>query len=127
MRSIFRLRPSNAKTIDELQNSYLWFSRPTEYNVSDDSNIIAFAETNEKVKESFNRVFENYKELGKEAGYSGICCFTESLPNVKDWKCFPKGYRGIFIEYDKEMLEQHFINFYGLGDCFKEVDYLSNH
>lgn len=126
MSSIFRLRPSSKSTIDELHNSYLWFSRPTEFNDSDDANIIAFAETNEKVKESFNRVFKNYVGLGKEAEFSGICCFTESLPIIKDWKYFPKGYDGIFIEYDKEMLEQHFINIYGLGDCFKKVDYLSN-
>jgi len=126
MTTIFRYRPSNAMTIDELQYSYLWFSRPTEYKDCDDSNIIAFAETNENVKESFNRVFEDYIKLGEKARYSGICCFTEFLPDLKDWKCFPKGHDGIFIEYDKEVLEEHFARIYGIGDCFKKVEYLTN-
>lgn len=125
MSTIFRLRPSIEFTLDELKNNYLWFSRPTEYKDIEDSNIIAFAETNEKIKESFNRVFSNYVELGKEAGYTGICCFTETLPDLSNWNCFPKGVNGIFIEYDKNILEEHFINTYFIGDCFKKVEYLS--
>jgi hypothetical protein len=57
MNSIYRLRPFDEKTIDEFKNSYLWFSRPTEYNDISDSNVIAFIEHNESIKDSFDRIF----------------------------------------------------------------------
>ncbi len=126
MMSIFRLRPSNNKTIDELSRGYIWFSRPSEYKDVKDANIVGFAEANENIKESFNRIFSDYLEFGKEMNYSGICCFTESLPMLDDWKHFPKGSKGIFIEYDKEKIEQYFLQNYGIGDCFKKVEYMHN-
>jgi len=126
MSTLFRFRPATEFTIDELKTGYTWFSRPTEYNDKEDSNIIAFAEANENVKASLNRVFTNYKEFGTYISYCGICCFTETLPKQKDWGNFPKGPKGIIIEYDKGKVEQHFIENYSLGDCFKRVEYLSN-
>jgi len=127
MNTIFRFRPPNKLTIDELLTGYIWFSRPTEYKDKEDSNIIGFAETNENVKDSLNRVFSDYLGLGADISYCGICCFSESLPKEKDWRLFPKGSsEGIIIEYDKEKIEQYFIQHYSLGDCFKKVEYLSN-
>ena len=126
MSTLFRFRPANELTIEELQTGYIWFSRPTEYNDKEDSNIIAFAEANENVKNSLNRVFSDYLEFGTEISYCGICCFTDTLPKQKDWRNFPKGPKGIIIEYDKEKVEQHFIENYSLGDCFKRVEYLPN-
>lgn len=125
MSSVFRIRPSNDMSLDELLNGYLWFSRPTEYHDIEDSNIIAISENNESVRESLNRVFFDFRELGKEVSYSGICCFTDSLPKIKEWKAFPNGYNGICIEYDKDAIDLHFIKTYGLGDGFKKVEYLS--
>ena len=126
MSVLFRFRPANELTIEELKTGYVWFSRPTEYNDKEDSNIIAFADENENVKESLNRVFSNYLEFGTELSYCGICCFTETLPKRKDWQKFPKGPKGIIIEYDKEKIEQYFIDNYALGDCFKKVEYFPN-
>jgi hypothetical protein len=126
MSVLFRFRPANVLTIEELQTGYIWFSRPTEYNDEEDSNIIAFAEENENVKEALNRVFSNYLEFGTELSYCGICCFTETFPKWKDWRKFPKGPKGIIIKYDKEKIEQYFINNYALGDCFKKVEYFPN-
>ena len=91
-----------------------------------DANIIAFAEANENIKDAFNRVFFNYKNLGKHVSLSGICCFTESLPEIDDWKYFRKGFNGIVIEYNKDLLKNHFLNNYVLGNCFTKVEYLSN-
>jgi len=126
MSSVFRLRPSNEFTIDEFINEYLWFSRPTEYNDTEDANIIAFSDVNENVKKTFNRVFSNYTEFGEQISLSGICCFTRSLPQLSNWKYFPKGANGVFFEYNKEKIEQYFIKHYAYGDCFKEVEYLTN-
>lgn len=41
MEYIYRFRPINKFTIDELLNQYIWFSRPCEYNDVADSNILS--------------------------------------------------------------------------------------
>jgi hypothetical protein len=126
MCKIYRLRPATEITLDELKNSYLWFSRPTEFNDSEDANIIAFADANENLKQTFDRIFSSYILLGKELEFIGICCFTESLPPLEQWRNFPKGNKGIFIEYDKDKLEKYFLDEFFMGDCFKKVEYLND-
>lgn len=120
---IYRLRPVSDKTIEELTEPYLWFSRPTEYKDSDDANIIAFSEENTTVKELFEQIFGNAEKLGEELSRLGMCCFTKCLPKATEWRRFPKGHNSIFIEYDKKILEKYFIEKYYLGNCFKEVQY----
>jgi hypothetical protein len=124
MSLIYRLRPSKETTIEELKDCYLWLSRPTGYKDIEDSNVLAFAEANENIKDSFNRVFSNYFELAQEANNNGICSFTDSLPELKKWKKFPGGNNGIFIEYDRQILSEYFMKSYGIGDCFNQVEYL---
>jgi hypothetical protein len=126
MSKIYRLRPAEVTTIDELANNYLWFSRPTGFKDSEDANIIAFTNENENVKDAFDRVFLSHNFLAEELRNIGICCFTEYLPKDEKWKCFPKGHNGIFIEYNREKLEQYFLDKYFLGDCFKKVEYLKD-
>ncbi len=50
MSQVYRLRPSNDQTLDELKNNYLWFSRPSRYKDVADSNVVAFTENNESIK-----------------------------------------------------------------------------
>lgn len=124
MSNVYRLRPSTQRTIEELTENYIWFSRPCEFNDNDDANIVAFAEANENIKQALNRVFASYSTFAEQISLSGICCFSKSLPEFNVWKKFPGGNSGIFIEYDKEKLEEHFICRYGIGNCFKDVEYL---
>lgn len=123
MSKIYKLRSVNDTTIDELKNGYLWFSRPTEFKDVEDSNIIGFAENNENIKNAFDRVFSNNTKFAEGMSYIGICCFTETLPHQDKWSCFPKGHNGIFIEYDKDNLEEYFYDEYYLADCFRKVEY----
>ena len=123
MNEIYRLRPVNCKTIEELTEPYLWFSRPTEYNDIEDANVIAFSNQNTTVKDLFELIFGNSEDLGKELSRLGMCCFTKCLPKATDWGHFPKGHNSIFIEYDKKILEEYFCAKYSLGNCFKEVQY----
>lgn len=81
---IYRLRPVSDKTIEELTEPYLWFSRPTEYKDSDDANIIAFSEENTTVKELFEQIFGNAEKLGEELSRLGMCCFTKCLPKATE-------------------------------------------
>lgn len=57
MDKIYRLRPTNDKTLEELAEPYLWFSRPTKYKDVEDANVVAFSENNETVGDLFDRVF----------------------------------------------------------------------
>lgn len=123
MSEIYRLRPVNDKTIEELTKPYLWFSKPTEYNDVEDANIIAYSNENETVKELFNRVFGDAVFLGKELKRLGICCFTKYLPKVSKWCKYPNGNNSIIIEYDKEILEEYFLTKFYIGNCFKDVQY----
>ena len=126
MNKIYRLRPVKKETIEELKDHYLWFSRPTEFKDAEDSNIFSFINNNESIKESFKRIYREYEKIENLSKLIGICCFTKTLPKLNIWKIFPNGHCGIFIEYDKGIIEQHLIKTIGLGDCFKNVEYLSN-
>lgn len=126
MNKIYRLRPVNDLTIEELKKSYLWFSRPTEYKDIEDSNIFSFINNNESIEASFKRIYREYEKIANLSKLIGICCFTKTLPKLSSWRRFPKGHNGIFIEYDKGIIEQHLIQTIGLGDCFKDVEYLPN-
>jgi hypothetical protein len=127
MNEICRFRPSNDFTFDELSNNYLWFSCPAGFKDKYDSNVDAFIEQNKSIKDLFERIFKNYQQIGEIAKNIGICCFTTSLPPLDKWKCFPLGnLGGIFIEFNKSKIENHFSNEYGLGNCFKKIEYLNN-
>lgn len=123
MSSIYRLRPINNLTIEELKEPYLWFSRPSEYRDSEDANISAFVNSNEQILESFERIYKDHKEVASLAAMSGICCFTKSVPSANTWKKFPKAHNGVLVEYDKEIIENHFIDSRGFGNCFQDVEY----
>ena len=122
--SIYRLRPACEYSFDELKNHYLWFSRPSEFKDINDANIVSFVLNNESIKDSFERIFKDYNNVAKLASYTGICCFTETLPTTSKWKNFPGAKDGIAIEYDRNIIEQFFINEFNIGDCFKKIEYL---
>lgn len=86
---LYRLRPAEDLSIEEIKNHYLWFSRPSGFNDIQDSNIMRFVKENDSIKESFKDVFIDYKEVLKLASYTGICCFTNVLPPSKEWQFFP--------------------------------------
>jgi len=121
--TIYRLRPCNKNTIDELKNNYFWFAKPTEFNDCEDSNIISFAEKNSTIREVFEHRFDKLDRIKHFTENVGICCFTENLPKLNAWKRFPKCSNGIAIEYNKENLKDFYRSTYGIGDCFKKVEY----
>ena len=76
MNKIYRLRPADTNTVNELERGYLWFSKPTEYRDTEDANILACAEKNSTVKEIFNRLFGDYEDLGNELCHLGMSYVT---------------------------------------------------
>lgn len=124
--TIYRLRPSNDYAINELEEGYFWFSKPTGFNDTEDANVISFIEQNSTIEEVLRRRFSEIDLIRDFSLNMGICCFTKELPSKSKWKKFPKCYNGIAIEFDKEKLLNHFASSYGLGDCFKTVDYLKS-
>ncbi|MEA4841117.1 MAG: hypothetical protein VB110_08955 [Bacteroidales bacterium] len=126
MNTVFRLRPINDKTIEEFKESYIWFSRPMYYKDVDDANVVSFLELNEGINNAFSRIFKDVPEIANDVVKNGICCFTKTLPKLRHWKKFPSGKKSIIVEYDRKIIEDHFLNVYGIGDCFKDVEYLDN-
>ena len=127
--SIYRLRSTDDNTIDELINSYLWFSKPAGFKDNQDSNIQAYFDNCDildgALKESYSD--EDRKLLIKKLRNIGICCFTDKLLTYSSRKRFPRGMKSICVEYNKNMLEHHFLySQYALANCFKEVSYYTN-
>lgn len=128
-KNIFRVRPCNENTIDELKNGYLWFSRPTSFKYKYDSNIGAFVTDTEAIKNGVLHVCPNFPfdEYYKKMSYTGICCFTRKLPTNKQMKHFPycQYAKGIAIEFDKGKLEAFFKEHrkHPIYPCFNKVIY----
>ena len=127
---IYRIRPLNNYSVDELKNSYLWFSRPNGFKGDfNDANIREFVENTKAIKNGINRTFPKfpYNEWYEEMGKIGICCFTISRPSFYGISRFPgcKRGKGICIEYNKEVLEDFFNNHnsYPLNPCFRQIEY----
>jgi len=121
--SIYRLRPAKSFLLNELEENYLWFSKPTAFRDTEDANITSFVKNNLSIKDSFDRIYKNSQEILHKSKHIGICCFTDELPEFDLWKKFPLGKNGVFIEYDREILEDYFLRNFGIEDCFIKVDY----
>ncbi len=137
MSSIYRVRPANKSTLDELTNSYLWFSKPNGFKGdAKDANIGAFVTDTAAIKRGIDFYFEMlgikfpYEEWYEKMSHTGICCFTSKLPNRKRIKKFPKCSQRncICIEYNKDIIESFFLNHkhYPIVPCFIPVVYDNN-
>lgn len=128
MKTIYRVRPCEDYTLDELRNSYLWFSKPTNFKDTDDANIYAFTLRNRPI---LRGLLAHYckaaiKEWLKKFSYTGICCFTKVQPTKLERRHFPKcANAGICIEFDRKGIEDFFNNHptTPISYCFKEVIY----
>ena len=133
MDTISRVRPANNHTLDELNNSYLWFSRPIGFKGDiNDANIAVFINDTEAIKRGIDHSLPNfpYERFCKQMEHTGICCFTTECPDDKIIKKFPKCSNGnsICIEYDRHKLEEFFLNHRTapIYPCFIPVIYDDN-
>ena len=126
MECVYRLRPINDKTIEELQNNYLWFSKRCGFKDVEDANVGAFMCDTPQIQKGFE-LFLNEKGLAdfiRLMDDVGICCFTKDLPQDNELKEFPNGNKSLCIEYNKAVLEDFFFNeIYAMHNPFKEVEY----
>lgn len=121
----YRLRPMNDLTIDELDNHYLWFSKRSGFKDKYDANIGAFIEDTPQIERGLLLRYtkEGVNELVRLMDNIGICCFTKKLPSKKTLGLFPNGKKSICVEYNKNIIEEHFLNRYALAHPFKNVIY----
>ncbi|GAA4924532.1 hypothetical protein [Mucilaginibacter defluvii] len=126
MSKIYRVRPANEKTVEEIKEHYLWFSRPSAFKDTNDANVFAFIKENESINSAFTRLFKDNVDVAEESAIAGICCFTEDMPSPATLGKFPNAKNGLVMEFDRNILEEHFVKNYGLGDCFKKVEYLND-
>lgn len=125
MSSIFRLRKSNDKTLEEIEKQYLWFGKPELFN-EEDANICYFMENSIVLKDAIKMVFGSASFIGENAKQVGICCMCNDIPEVKQWKVFPGGSKGIFVEYDRDLIEEYFKRNFAFGNCIQKVEYSKN-
>ena len=128
MSSIYRIRPINDYTIDELNNHYLWFSRRSGFKDHNDANIGAFLDNNELIQRAFERIFspEEIQELRTKMDCTGICCFTGEKPSYKNKSHYPGGDDCICVEYNLERIEFYFLEKYYLPNCISKVYYFDS-
>lgn len=127
--SIFRLRPIGKNTLSELEEPYLWFSKPTGFKDVEDANIAMFIERNDIVKRALSQILTNegIQELSHKMKHIGICCFTMEIPTIKAKEKFPKGFHSLVIEFDKTKVSDYFLNSpYAISDCFHPIVYTDN-
>ncbi len=122
-KKIYRYRPLNIYTIDELMNEHVFLSYPNIDDIFDTTivnngkeaeGILAayhfakyFKDKDPKMNESFKFYTEFFEELNNKLRESmRIACFTESNTNVPMWQYYAEKNMGICIEYsmNKEML-----------------------
>lgn len=128
MNSIYRIRPNNEHTIDEIENHYLWFSRRSGFNDINDANIGIFLDKNKILLEALQNVYtpEGIQELKEKMDCTGICCFTDKNPTYTERGHFPNYAKSICVEYNREILESFFEkSHYAMHDCFWDVQYFS--
>lgn len=122
----YRLRPMNDLTIDELDNHYLWFSKRAGFKDKYDANIGAFIMDTPQIEKGLQLRYtkEGINELVRQMDNIGICCFTKKLPSPNTLHKFPKGKQSICVEYNKDIIEDFFLNsIYALAYPFKNVVY----
>lgn len=110
---IYRIRPINSNTLDELEHSYLWFSRPCGFKGDvNDANIGAFVEDTEAIRRGITTLCSNFPfdKWYEKMGHIGICCFTSALPSSDELRHFPKCKKGegISIEYNTAAIQDFF-------------------
>lgn len=132
-KKIYRYRPLNVYTVDELINEHVFLSSPEIDDIFDTSivnngkmaeGILAkyhfvkqYREKNFRMNENYEiytKYFENLNnELRKKVR---IACFTESNTNVPMWHYYAEKNTGICIEYsiNKEKLTNNNTNIYFL-------------
>lgn len=122
----YRLRPTNGYTLDELKNGYLWFSLRSGFKDVNDANVGAFIKDTPQILRGLELIYteEGVKEFVRLMDNTGICCFTKSFPKKETLFYFPNGKRSLCLEYDRQKLEDYFVNSkYAIAAPFKDIVY----
>ena len=129
-RFVYRIRPANDNTLDELSHGYLWFSRPSGFKGdTNDANIGAFVTDTPAIERGFKYVWPEFpfEEWYQGMSHTGICCFTRKRPHKSKLKNFPGCGSGkaVCVEFNREMLESFFERHrqHPIVPCFRQVLY----
>jgi hypothetical protein len=120
---ICRYRPNNEFTLDEIENSYIFFSNRNSLNDPFDSspNLIRFISsdkekysdfvrniiTNQKDKEKFDSKFtpeilikETIESIPEYINKIGIACFSTHPINMILWANYSNNHKGVCLQFD---------------------------
>ncbi len=125
-RFLYKFFPINDYFIDEVKNSYIWFSKPPDFNDPFDGSItlqwkatteqyevyltkIAIGRmSEEKIKESSRRMSQNPEVakahlqdlVSKVMDRIGVTCLSEINDNILMWSHYANSHKGVCIQFD---------------------------
>ncbi|GEC73505.1 hypothetical protein SAMN05443543_104130 [Flavobacterium flevense] len=142
---IFRYRPDNNFTLDEISNSYIYFPNSEKLNDPFDANseMLDIVYTPSEFQMLFETVFENMPLEARQyfkktfenkpeelfafvnnskqefIGKFGIACFTISELNLLLWASYANNHKGLCIQYNIEYDKEYFSG-------IRQVEYFKN-
>lgn len=102
-RKLYRFGRLSKYTFDSIQNNYIWFSSPLQFNDPFDCQI--FADYFPFEIEDFNILqpyYDNYYQdvILKSFTANGVACFSESKDEILMWSHYADYHRGICLEFE---------------------------
>ena len=123
--SLYRYRTPNEYTVSEIDESYLHFSTPCDFNDPFDcyhsiegadsegrEELIEMGITDEFMLDSFFGDLHYYL-MGMQIDFQkriSVCCFSERWNSISMWTHYAKCHTGVCIEYDFEALKRCNVN-----------------
>lgn len=134
---LYKFFSINEFFVDSIKNSYIWFSKPLDFNDPFDGNISLqwdgtleqyekYLEgaaqgrlTPDKIKEYAKKMYENPKIakdfldriVSETVNLVGVACFSEINNNILMWSHYTNSHKGVCIKYDlgKMVSDHHFL------------------
>lgn len=97
-KSIYKYYSLNEYNFESVQNKYLYFAKPSDFNDPFDcnNNLISFINENSKNKTRHKTKEKKFAEKMKNIG---ICCFSRTKDSVLMWSHYASKHQGFCIEY----------------------------
>jgi len=103
--SVFKYFSLNEYNFESLENKYLFFSKPTDFNDPYDcsSDLISFINKNSKSK---IRHKQKEKAFSENLNKIGICCFSRKNDSILMWSHYASNHKGFCVEYATNIDEE---------------------
>ncbi|MBI5914756.1 MAG: DUF2971 domain-containing protein [Bacteroidetes bacterium] len=101
---VYKFSSVDDNLIKTLEESYLWLSKPSDFNdpFDCDSNFISFNKNTDK-KLSFEITLETVSKAW------GVCCFTQEYDSILMWSHYANKHKGVCLGFDPRTSTETFL------------------